>query len=262
MEEEDEGGSSWWWVEEESVLMKKTITIWTLTVDKQWDMLKDFICHSDEHIVTWLLWCWDNRANSLDTVSSKTRQLSSKVGIGKAIGKGTQAFTLQRPLLSAVKEKSPLEEDLVRYLGKWTTMKKGIKYLRKLGMLVMEYNVHLRDKQLSQDTDDVKCLWPMWRKFVWSAPSLYTNTLVAVAWKHEANPMVDELSSLLRQYEDLSSSLQACVSAVDKPFDKFQQFKNSMWCSSPVWTSISAISSKNFSTQESKWSGCTPCTTM
>lgn len=54
--------------------------------------------------------------SSLDLTVSEAKQLSSlsrENGIDKAIGKGTQPFTLWQQLLSAVRERYPFKEDLV-----------------------------------------------------------------------------------------------------------------------------------------------------
>lgn len=73
-----------------------------------WDMQKYFSCHPDEHIVIWLLWCWNNE----DLAGSKARQLgylNREKDIGKAIRKETQDFSLWRWFLSTVKERSPFK---------------------------------------------------------------------------------------------------------------------------------------------------------
>ena len=54
------------------------------------DMQKDFSCHPGEHIVTWLLRCWDNGASSLELEGKEAKQLGSLAregGIDKTIGK-------------------------------------------------------------------------------------------------------------------------------------------------------------------------------
>ncbi|GAB0208964.1 hypothetical protein GRJ2_003362100 [Grus japonensis] len=79
----------------------------------------------------------------------------------------------------------------------------------------------------------------MWRKFVWSTPSSYANSLAVMDWKGEEAPTVDEVAGRLRQYQDsLSSSL---VSAMEKLSREFQQFREDMSYSPPVRTSISAV---------------------
>ncbi|GAB0207786.1 hypothetical protein GRJ2_003244300 [Grus japonensis] len=37
--------------------------------------------------------------------------------------------------------------------------------------------------QLPTDPDEVQCTRPMWRKFVWSTPSSYANSLAVIDWK-------------------------------------------------------------------------------
>ncbi|KAK4817311.1 LOW QUALITY PROTEIN: hypothetical protein QYF61_009164 [Mycteria americana] len=105
-----------------------------------------------EHIVTWLLRCCANGASSLELEG----------GIDKAIGKGAQALSLWRRLLSGVKEGYPFKEEVMYHPDKWTTMGKGIQYLRELAMLEGDLN----NEQLSKDPDEVQCTQPMWRKFV------------------------------------------------------------------------------------------------
>jgi len=56
-------------------------------------MRKDFRHHPGEHIVTWMLRCWDNGASTLELESREAKQLGSLArdgGIGKAIGKKAQ----------------------------------------------------------------------------------------------------------------------------------------------------------------------------
>jgi len=84
-----------------------------------------------------------------------------------------------------VRERYPFSEDVVRYPGKWTNMERGIQYLRELSVQ--------DDKQLPADPDEVQCTRSMWRKFVWSAPSSYANSLAVADWRGEA-PTVDEVA--------------------------------------------------------------------
>ncbi|KAK4832795.1 hypothetical protein QYF61_025663 [Mycteria americana] len=81
-------------------------------------------------------------------------------GIDKAIGKGAQALSLWRRLLSAMKERSPFKEDVIYHPGKWTTVEKGIQYLRELAVLEVICD-DLDNEQLSKDPDEVKCTQPM-----------------------------------------------------------------------------------------------------
>ncbi|KAK4807196.1 LOW QUALITY PROTEIN: hypothetical protein QYF61_024316 [Mycteria americana] len=62
-------------------------------------MRKDFSHRPGEHVVTWLLRCWDNGASSLELEGKEAKELGSlsrEGGIDKAIGKGAQALRLWR----------------------------------------------------------------------------------------------------------------------------------------------------------------------
>ncbi|GAB0209137.1 hypothetical protein GRJ2_003379400 [Grus japonensis] len=188
-------------------------------------MRKDFSRLPGEHIITWLLRCWDNGASSLELEGREAKQLGSlsrEGGIDKAIGKKAQALSLWRRLLSSVRERYPFSEDVVCRPGKWTTMERGIQYLRELA----------------------------------SAPSSYANSLAVIDWKSEEAPTVDEVAGRLRQYEEsLSSSL---VSAVEKLSREVRQLKEDISYSPPVQTRISAVRSKHSSALERGYRAYTP----
>jgi len=156
MEGEDEAEPSGAQEEDESELR----TLQTLTWIELQDMWKGFSCHPGEHIVTCLLQCWDNGASRLDLM--QLGSLSRERSTDKAIWKETQAITLWRWHMSAVKERYPFKEDLVCFPGMWTTMEKGMQYLRESAVLEVMYNINLDNEQLFQDLDDIKCLWSMW----------------------------------------------------------------------------------------------------
>ncbi|GAB0183663.1 hypothetical protein GRJ2_000831600 [Grus japonensis] len=221
-------------------------------------MWKDFSCLPGEHIITWLLHCWDNGASSLELEGREAKQLGSlsrEGGIDKAIGKKAQALSLWRQLLSSVKERYPFSEDVVCWPGKWTTMEGGIQYLRELAVQEMVY-YDPDNAQLPTDPDEVQCTQPMWRKFVRSAPSSYTNSLAVIDWKSEEAPTVDEVAGRLWQYEEnLSSSL---VSAVEKLSQDIRQLKEDISYSPPAQTRISAVRSKRFSAPERGYRAYTP----
>ncbi|GAB0192689.1 hypothetical protein GRJ2_001734200 [Grus japonensis] len=204
-------------------------------------MRKDFSRLPGEHIITWLLHCWDNGASSLELEGREAKQLGSlsrEGGIDKAIGKKAQALSLWRRLLSSVRERYPFSEDVVCRPGKWTTMERGIQYLRELAVREMVY-YDPDNAQLPTDPDEVQCTRPMWRKFVRSAPSSYANSLAVIDWKSEEAPTVDEVAGRLRQYEEsLSSSL---VSAVEKLSQDVRQLKEDISYSPPTQTRISAV---------------------
>jgi len=80
--DDNEPGSSW--VTETEIITR------SLSLSEVRDMWKDFSCHPGEHIVTWLLRCWDNGASSLELEVKEAKQLGSLAmegGIDKAIGK-------------------------------------------------------------------------------------------------------------------------------------------------------------------------------
>ncbi|XP_049650052.1 uncharacterized protein LOC126035469 [Accipiter gentilis] len=155
----------------------------SLSLSELRDLRKEFGRRVGEHIITWLLRCWDNGANSLELEGREAKQLGSLAregGIDKALGRGTQAISLWRRLLSSVKERYPFKEDVICQSSKWTTMEKGIQYLRELA--VLEAIHHDPDnQQLPKDPDEVQCTRPTWRKFVRSAPSSYANALAVVS---------------------------------------------------------------------------------
>ncbi|KAK4806862.1 hypothetical protein QYF61_012583 [Mycteria americana] len=246
----------------EEELVDETETTRFLSLSELRDMQKDFSRCLDEHIVTWLLQCWDSGASSLELEGKEAKQLvslSREGGIDKAIGKGEPARSLWRRLLSAMKERYPFKEDVVYHPGKRTTLEKGIQYLKELAMLEVIYG-DLDDKRSPKDPDEVQCTRPMWRKLVRNAPLSWANSLAILTWKDGDGPTVDEAASNLREYEEnIFSSL---VSAVEKLSREFQWFKEDISYSPPVWASVSAIRSQRSSTQERGYRGYTPRGTL
>ncbi|GAB0202544.1 hypothetical protein GRJ2_002720000 [Grus japonensis] len=136
----------------------------SLSLSELRDMRKDFSRLPGEHIITWLLRCWDNGASSLELEGREAKQLGSlsrEGGIDKAIGKKAQALSLWRRLLSSMRERYPFSEDVVCRPGKWTTMERGIQYLRELAVREMVY-YDPDNAQLPTDPDEVQCTQPMW----------------------------------------------------------------------------------------------------
>jgi len=83
------------------------IITWSLAVSELRDMQKDFSRHPGEHIVTWLLRCWDNGDRSLELEGKEAKQLGSLArdeGIDNVIGKKEQVL-------------KPLEETSLRCEG-------------------------------------------------------------------------------------------------------------------------------------------------
>ncbi|KAK4811037.1 hypothetical protein QYF61_015741 [Mycteria americana] len=261
LEREDEGaGPSQG--EEEEELVNETETTRSLSLSELRDMRKDFSRHSGEHIVTWLLRCWDSGANSLELEGKEAKQLGSlsrEGGIDKAIGKGEPARSLWRRLLSAIRERYPFKEDVVYRSGKWTTMEKGIQYQRELAVLEVIYG-DLNDVRSPIDPDEVQCTRPMWRKLVRNAPPSCANSLAILTWKDPDGPTVNEAASNLREYEESISS--SFVSAVRELSQEFRQFKEDLSYSLPIRTSVSAIRSQRSSAQERGYRGYTPRGTL
>jgi len=157
----------------------------SLSLSELRGMRKDFSHHPGEHIVTWLLRCWDNGASSLELEGRQATQLGSLAregGIDKAIGKKAQALSLWRRLLSDLRERYSCSEDFVCYPGKWTNMERGSQYLRELAVRELVY-YDLDIERLPTDPDEVQCTQSMWRKFIQSAPSSYASSLAIIDWK-------------------------------------------------------------------------------
>ncbi|KAK4810702.1 hypothetical protein QYF61_007676 [Mycteria americana] len=190
------------------------------------------------------------RANSLELEGKEAKQLGSlsrEGGIDKAIGKGEPARSLWRRLLSAIRERYPFKEDVVYRSGKWTTMERGIQYLRELAVLEVIYG-DLNDVRSPIDPDEVQCTRPMWRKLVRNAPPSCANSLAILTWKDRDGPTVNEAASNLREYEESISS--SFVSAVRELSQEFKRFKEDLSYSLPIRTSVSAIRSQRSSAQE------------
>ncbi|GAB0208718.1 hypothetical protein GRJ2_003337500 [Grus japonensis] len=172
-----------------------------------------------------------------------------------------------------MRERYPFSEDVICHPGKWTTMEREIQYLRELAVREMVY-YDPDNVQVPTDPDEVQRTSPMWQRFVQSAPSSYAQSLAIMAWKDKQAPTVDEVAGQLRQYEEsLSSSLWACVSAVERLSEKSEnlfekppleigQLNDDMSNCSLVQTSISAVRSKRSSAQERGYRGYTPRGTL
>jgi len=82
-------------------------------------MGQDCSCPPGEHIVSWLLRCWDSSCGSLAAEGREAKQLGSFSGEGgteKALANGAQALSLWRRRLAGVKERDPFKEDAVGLL--------------------------------------------------------------------------------------------------------------------------------------------------
>lgn len=142
-------------------------------------------------------------------------------------------------------------------------MEKGIQYSRELSVVEMMYGINLDNYTSFQDADDMICMWHMWQRVVWNAPSSHASILAGKNWKDDEKPVVAKLlvvASLLWQYEDnLSSSPGACVSAVEKLVQELKAKETASTAPPAVWTHTSSIRSKHSSAQERGYSRYTPC---
>ncbi|KAK4811230.1 hypothetical protein QYF61_022127 [Mycteria americana] len=263
LEREDErAGPSQGEEEEDEELVNETETTRSLSLSELRDMRKDFSRRPGEHIVTWLLRCWDSGASSLELEGKEAKQLGSlsrEGSIDKAIGKGAPALSLWRRLLSAMKERYPFKEDVVYRPGKWTTMERGIQYLRELAVLEVIYG-DLDDVRSPTDPDEVQCTRPTWRNLVRNTPPSCANSLAILIWRDEDGPTVNEAASNLREYEESISS--SFVSAVEKLSWKAQRLEEDMSYSPPIRTSVSTIRSQHSSAQGRGYRGYTPQGTL
>lgn len=79
----------------------------------------------------------------------------------------------------------------------------------------------------------------------WNALLSYTSALAVMSWEDGEEPAVDVVAS--QHKENLSASLWTCISAMEKLPWEVQQLKENISSSPLVWTSISAIRSKDSS---------------
>ncbi|KAM6357021.1 uncharacterized protein FN964_006108 [Alca torda] len=171
------------------------------------NMRKDFTRNDGETLVSWLLRCWDNGADSMELDGSEARQLGNLAregGIDKALGKKSQTLSLWRRLVSAVKGRYPFKDDIECRPTKWTNIEKGIKYLREMAVKEVIYG----DWEVNVDPDEMPCRKPMLRKFVQSAPPMYSHTLSVLIWGGDDDDSltVNEVASRMRQMEQRSYS--------------------------------------------------------
>ncbi|GAB0209328.1 hypothetical protein GRJ2_003398500 [Grus japonensis] len=101
--------------------------------------------------------CWDTGVNSQELEGREVQQMRSLTrdwGTDKGIGRGATILSLWKQLLSSMKARYPLKEDLVNYQGKWTTVEEGVQHLRDLAVVEVIYS-KLDNNQASKHPDDV-----------------------------------------------------------------------------------------------------------
>ncbi|XP_074696053.1 E3 ubiquitin-protein ligase AMFR isoform X3 [Strix aluco] len=246
--------------EEEAELINEAIT--PLSWNELRHVRKNFNRRSGESIATWLLRCWDNGARNLDLVGSEAKRLGSlcrEERVDKAFAKEARLFSIWKRLLSGVKEGYPFKGNLIYHPNRWTTMEKGIQYLRELAVVEVIKDA-VNNKQLSTDPDEVRCTELMWWIFVQSAPCFCAKSLAVMTRKGVVEQTVDELVVQLKQYEESEPS--STVWIVERLTQECGQFREDMGYSSPVRTSTSAVRSKRSSALERGYSGYTSRATL
>ena len=227
------------------------------------EMRKDFSRREGENILTWLLRCWDNGAETIELEGGEARQLGSlsrDSTIDRAISRESNATTLWTRLLAAMKVRFPYKEDCISKLGKWNTMERGIQFLRELA--VREIIYFGPNSQEGTDPDRINCTRPLWRRFVQSAPPAYAKSLAGMVWSAGGVQEINEVIEQLRNFEDsLAGSLRACVSAVEKLCEKsddrfekllqeIKELREDTYHSRPAQTYVSAIRKRRFQSRE------------
>ena len=118
---------------------------------------EDFTRHPNEPIVTWLLLCWDNGANSVWLDSREAHQLDGVArdsAIDRAISTCQNgSFTLWKRMLLAVKERYTFKNDLMLEKRKLTDMEKGIHYLREYTVVEMLHSLTFIPDEADQEHD-------------------------------------------------------------------------------------------------------------
>ena len=83
--------------EEEMEIIKESETTRSLSLSELREIQKDYGQRPGEHILTWLLQCWDAGANSQQLEGNEAKQLGSlsrERVIDKVIGRGAQVLSL------------------------------------------------------------------------------------------------------------------------------------------------------------------------
>lgn len=172
-----------------------------------------------EQVIAWLLWCWDNGVDSQQLEGKEAKWLGSLTGnqgIQGGTGKEEAIFSFYSQLLSNVRARHPLQEDLVNSQGKRTTADEGIQHLREWAVLEVIYGVTEND-EVSKDPEDVLYTWAMWGR--WFKMLLHH---ILTAWQPciaqiMGTPTANRVSSWLQNLEEslrTSSSLWVSTLAV------------------------------------------------
>ncbi|XP_021236236.1 uncharacterized protein LOC110389699 [Numida meleagris] len=210
----------------------ETLTTCPLKMTELRVLRKDFTQHPGERIVTWLLRCWDSGANSALLDSTEACQLGS-IARDSAIDRDIrrcqdESFTLWKRMLLAVKEKYPFKNDLMPEAKKWTTMEKGIQYLRECAVVEMLHDPGFipDDPNQEHDPERIRCTPDMWHPFTRTAPEKYAGTLSAMYGRGERRPPMGELISRLHDFEIHLTPLQVYASATVKVTERLDRLES------------------------------------
>lgn len=164
-----------------------------------WDLGKDFLQRLNELVVNWLIWCWNTGANSVLLEGWEVQQLGSIAkdsafdrDVSRCLG---GSFTLWKWMLLDIREKYPFKNNLMPELKKWTTMEKGIHYLRECTVVEMLYDPMFvpDDPHIKHDRERVRCTSSMWQRFTRTVQENHTSTLTGMYEREQRRPLFFEL---------------------------------------------------------------------
>lgn len=113
--------------------------------------------------------------------------------------------------------------------------------MTELALLEVIYN-KLDVAQACKDLDEIQWARSMWQKFVQNISMSYTHTLAVMCWTAMKTLTIDKLARQLQEYEDnLTSSMWACVLAVDRLIQQMSKQAKKDRSSSHTLTKASAI---------------------
>lgn len=173
----------------------------SLSLGELQNIQKDFSCHPSERVTTWLLWCLDLWASSLELEGREEKQLGSlyrEAGIDKVIGEVTQVLDLWKWSYQSWGKGFPPRKIL------HVAQENGLpreRYPLIRGISPLRDDFLWPEQHTATDADEVQSIWSMWQKFVWHTPLSHTNPLATLVWRDSASATVDEAVHQLEEYE-------------------------------------------------------------
>lgn len=182
------------------------------------ELRKDYTRKDGENVLTWMLRCWDNGADTRELEGGEAKQLGSlsrDSTLDGAIASEPNPTALWTRLLTAMKTRFRNKDDCQCTSRKWNAMERGIQFLRELA--VREIICFGPDSQEGVNPDRVECTRSMWRRFSQSAPAPYAKILAGTFVSTGGRQSVNDMTERLREFEEnLSDPLGAYVSRVEK----------------------------------------------